>query len=496
MWRRLISVLIWLAFLFLVGVEAQGQYKRPTTDPPTSSDLLTYDGQEKTVIVQLVNLTPYPIQLKNTSLDALAPSPSSTSITDADKANMLNRDRDYNKSFMFAPLGIPRTIPGAPLQAFEPQYLDENKTPNPDYIPGWKNTETRPYTMVFSWDDFGGVRADNWLKWTVKGVVYCTDWRQPDPTVKGKCYAEGTRDVDLGLWMYRIAQHPSSVNTKFLPPLLKSYLTVIMETLGIVSDPINPIAWVLEFLAVDELADSIKEAKFEDENKEPNVGNKLYLASYAVPDDTSFCSTHTDQDCTPSKMTPAETGDAVSSVWDPRGAGPCPWGCSFYGDGPLTAAEANLVVTVHVFRGHQGPPCSSNNLQYCKDSYSCNISCSLGSLPMYMITVMRDEEYGTGGVGSYALTSEAASEETLTPAERRVRLFLLQAGAGSIRALLRQYDRSTALPVLRSVVQNLDATERQVLRQMVQDMMAGNRPTKSERDLVHLIATRLRALLK
>jgi hypothetical protein len=72
MTQAAIRIFLSAALLLLLGIAAERQltcagspcYKRPAADPPTYADLLTYDGQQKTVVVQILNLTPYDIQLK------------------------------------------------------------------------------------------------------------------------------------------------------------------------------------------------------------------------------------------------------------------------------------------------------------------------------------------------------------------------------------------------------------------------------------------------
>jgi hypothetical protein len=578
-----------VALLLLLGIAAEGQltcagsacYKRPAADPPTYADLLAYDGQEKTIVVQIVNITPYDIQLKGLS-DAdlhnttLAPPLASSSVTATDITNMLNTDRDNRKSFMFAPLGIPRFIPRAPAQAFEPKYLpsppNPANTPNPNYIEGWTNTETRPYTMVFSWDDHDGMRQDNWVKWTVKGVKYCTQpheytvdnkvvWLCDDPP--GPNTPSGTRDVDLGLWMYRIANPPTKVESALFPPMLKSTLNEALALMGLALEPENPLDWIHMFQATKELVESVPE--FTAHNTEPDAGDKLYLASYAIPHDVSFCTAVIASNlltCPPTVLYPTpdnpdvQTGDAVYSFWPAQEAGPCTiWGngvvnvsgttvtwvsgdlfssewkglkiifknatvygvssvttnksltltssagtltnanytvqgCHSLADGPYAASEAELVVTAHLLRGQPTPKCPSST-----DNTTTNYQCKVGRVPMFMVTVMRPEEFVVPTVGGSAQLL-GASDTTLTPQLRAIRQFLLQAGAERIRAMLdQQPDRRTGLVVLRSVVEALNLTQRQVARQMVRDMLMGNQPTHEERELVQFVAAQLQAQL-
>jgi len=53
--QRSIMIFTSLALLLLLGVEAQGQGKY-TRHPPTSADLLSHEGTQKTLVVQLLQI--------------------------------------------------------------------------------------------------------------------------------------------------------------------------------------------------------------------------------------------------------------------------------------------------------------------------------------------------------------------------------------------------------------------------------------------------------
>jgi hypothetical protein len=197
--QRSFRVLGSLCFLLLLGLVARGQtYQRPTPPanggPPTGADLEVYDGASHSLVVQVLNLTPYDIQFVDT--------PGVTwSVTSADETEMQNRD-GAKKSFMFAPVGIPSLLPAAPAQDFVPNYItlpDGHMVWNPAYDPTWEDTTTHPYPMVISWDDQGGFKVNNWVYWTVKNVPYvlCSDLNNASICVSHH------QDVQLGLWMYR-----------------------------------------------------------------------------------------------------------------------------------------------------------------------------------------------------------------------------------------------------------------------------------------------------
>ena len=528
--RKLLNIAYSVAFLLLLGAKAQAQYLRPPSDPPTDSDLLSYDGQEKTVIVEIINSTPYDIYLKDTHL---VPAPSSTppppltstSVTTTDQTEMLDRDRHNEKSFMFAPTGIPWYMPGAPLEAFH----------NPDE--NYRNTFTKPFTMAFSWDDHGGFNPDNWVKWTVRQVEYCTAGYS-DAKNQWHCTDSRHGDVDLGLWMYRIQKQPDKVDSIFFPTFIKDFFNEALALAGLVADPANILGWISMAQATKDLA--LDPTEFMKSNSMPDEGNKLYLASYVIPADSSFCSqvSHTGMaDCSPALMAlrrstctstgctaTDKTGDAVASKWGADAAGACDWagGCPTIGQGPAFAPEAELVVTVHLLRSQPAPHCIPASDPYVPDPD--NYSCPLGRLNLYTITIMRPTEFAvsalSGGSIEPTLTSTSAtggqvlgaaqndsiddnvaaatddSTDPVTAERRRIRQFLLQAGAGPLRHTLKEQGLSGLL-ALRAVVQDyLNLTQRQQLHQMVSHMLAGDRPTNEERELVKYITRQFETQMK
>jgi hypothetical protein len=457
-----------LCFLLLLGLAAQAQeYQRPkpTADggPPTYADLETYDGVSRTLTVQLLNLTPYDIQFVH--------APGVTwSITSADETQMQDRNNAFS-CFMFVPVGIPSLIPAAPPQNF----LGPG---DPSYDPNYVDTTTHPYSMVFAWNDSGSFvydinnntlcefMVDNWVKWTVKGVRYIS-CDNSNPPVCAYRY----QDVDLGLWMYRI-KPTFKLSSSFLPVLVDS-LKVIFRALALPVEATNPVAWIHEFLTLEELAKGITE--FEKENTQENDGNKMWVASYVIPNPTSNCVRANSTGCTPSTLTPDDTGDAVYSQWTGTFAGACTEDASGQWNCPYDAAEAMLVVSVHLLRGQKAQQCDPN--LYPK-------ICPLGSEPVVMITVMRADDFAAGSIAGASANPKD-----------KIRRFLSRAGAGRIRNLLKKQGRPGLLE-LRSVIEGLDPAQRLVLREMIRTMGSGRRPTKQERQLVHSLADALKEALK
>lgn len=448
--------------LLSLGALAQ-EYQRPepgaADGPPTAADLGTYDGVSRSLTVQLLNLTPYDIQFAHT--------PGVTwSITSADETQMRDRTNSA-KSFMFLPVGIPSLIPAAPPENF----LDPG---DPGYDANYVDAKTHPYSMVFAWDDHGGFVVDNWVKWTVKGVEYLS-CDKSNPPVCG--YRD--QDVDLGLWMYRI-EPTFKYSSSFLPILVDS-LKVVLKAVKLAVEFENPAAWVHAFLALGELEKGITE--FQKENAQENDGNKMWVASYVIPNPTSNCvRANSGSGCTPSTLAPDDSGDAVYSQWTGTFAGACTevepgqWNC------PYDAAEAMLVVSVHLLRGQKAIQC---------DPTFYPNECPLGSEPVVMITVMRAEDFA---IGTLAGASPSLSSGKKAPTDK-VRLFLLQAGASRIRQLLEKKE-PTGLFELRSVITGLDLAQQGVLREMIRSMGSGRRPTRQERQLLHLVADELQARLK
>jgi hypothetical protein len=501
--QRSFRVLVSLCFLLLLGVGAQGQgYTRPMRTPdggaPTDADIVLYNGASNTLTVQLLNLTPYDIQFVHTS------EVTSWSITSANEASMQDGNHTA-KSFMFVPAGIPTLVPRAPEEDFltDPKWqattfypagteiVDSNgyvevvlragtsgateptwnKTPGGTTADGsvtwtkYVDTVTHPYAMVFAWDDRGGFVEDNWVKWTIKGVKY-------------SCDKNGCRDVSLGLWMYR-NKPTSKLMSASLYDLVKKSLWGVLDTFTLLVEIENPMAWAHEFLAVTEVVKTSTE--FAKENSQENDGAKMWVASYVIPHPTSNC-VRWQQEGTGSKCQPAPltADDAVVSQWSGDIAGPC-YDVAGKTTCPNDAAEGELVVSVHVLRGQKA--------KQCDPVYYPN-KCPLGNEPVVMITVMRAGDFV---VGTLAGATRNLSSGAEIPTDK-IRLFLLQAGAGRIGELLEKQGR-LGLLVLRSLVEGLDPAQQQVLREMVRTMGSGRLPTQQERQLVHLLADELKARL-
>jgi len=276
---------------------AAAQYTRPTTKPPTQADLELQESKSKTVVVRLVNLTPYALEQDLAGISA---------------GVSLDTNRKTAKSLMFAPVGWPgNNIPGLNgTWSQDPTSKEWAFTPDPN-----NNSSLHPYNFVMSWDDNGGYVTDNSMGWTIKDV-----------------YNTGhalTQDVPLRLWFSRIK--PDSPLKSALD-VFKVVRDAILEVIHLAEAVIDPTAlsvWEV-FVGAQETA----EAGFEAANSlDDGVNPKMYVAAYPLPDNPK-CGAN----CQPSAITTGSNGksvDAVAAQW-----------ATDTGD-----YSSNVVVTTHLLRG-------------------------------------------------------------------------------------------------------------------------------------------------
>ncbi len=151
----------------------------------------------------------------------------------------------------------------------------------------------------------------------------------------------------------------------------------------------------------------------------------------------------------------------------------------------MVAAEGELVVSAHLLRGQWTPWCPED-----PPGDGTNYVCKLGSLSVFMITIVRHDDFGAATLASAAPLTAPAGANT-----DKMRLFLLQAGAGRIHGLLQGHGRA-GLVALRAAIRELSPAQHLLFRQMVLSMSSGRLPTKDERELVQSLAVALRARLK
>ena len=258
---------------------------------PSVADLTFGHGKTKTVVIRLLNMTPYNITAE--SLPQLA--------------GYTNTNRSTHKSFMFAPLGIPTSVPGIKgTWTFDPV---------PDlyvFTPSKDNVGLHPYNFVVSWDDQGGYVTDSTLTWTVHDVYSA---------------AHGIRkDVPLRFWLTR--EKPSKA---LLGEVFAIITKVIKTAVSLLTEPERPLVWVEAFTAAKEISKDGEEA-FEAANESAD-GDKMYFSAYAVPETCLGANCASLQTITPSDS--GETTDAVDAQW-----------ASTTG-----SVSSELVVTTQVLRG-------------------------------------------------------------------------------------------------------------------------------------------------
>src|SRR5512146_1218744 len=270
-----------LVVYFILNSTGNAQY---THTPPTGVDLVSYGGNANTLVVQVVNVTPYPIQFKEASLSM---------------QDQMDQDRKTEKSFMIAPVGVPQLIPRAPEQAFVLPYLP-NGQPNPDYDPDYVNTETRPYSFVLSWDDKGGYVEDNSLTWTIKGVE-CFE------AYVNQHYCQPTEGVDLGVC--RILKAATPPTAGYYWDLVKTILSRALSIVAVVIAPESPRTWTSFFLGTGSIVDksgfNLQQLTADEGSEDAAAQNeKWYIAAFPIPYKTVPCYT-SDPECTPT----TDTGD-------------------------------------------------------------------------------------------------------------------------------------------------------------------------------------------
>jgi len=328
------------ALLLVAAAAASGQTSyypaNQTTNP--SVDLLTYSGRAKSIVVQILNLSPYDIRYTTP-----APVAGVESLKD-----MVDKNRWLKKSFVFAPVGVPNFLPRVPPEAI---------VGDPAYRPDYVNTVTHPYSMVFAWDDNGGFVSKSSVFWTVEDVKYQV------------CSTTGCiwhiANVPLGLFMSRIA--PTTTPKSGGLALLVGQIKTIINMVKIAKSPLSPFGWYGAYTTQTELANEyelLARQMAEDE------AGKMYVTAYAIPDMTTDCykKNPTGYTCGPSA---AYADDATDAQWSDVFGGP---------------AASTLMVTTHVLRGQRALETWSGSSDHGR----------IGYLPIVMVTIMTADQYAAG----------------------------------------------------------------------------------------------------
>lgn len=435
MQRRFPTLLLLAWSLMFSGfANAQGWWHSPG-----NADVVTNAGIANTLVVKLVNLTPYDITLKEDQLpnSYLFQDPNNLS----DQYGTTAMDPDVRKSFMFAPMGVPPTLPRVPAEAFN----------NPDYV----NTTTKPYNFVLGWDDRDGTVAQNWVTWTIKGVE-CVDPRCTVPA----------EDVNLGLFITRVDPN-KELTAKDYWHLAKDVLIRVTNFVAILVVPENPLAWKDFILSTGEIAKG--EAALDDTQNAGDLGKKWYVAAYPFPEPGSYCAGQT-VPCSPSNSV---ASDAAEANWSAGNAG---------------FTQQEIVVTTELRRGVA--PVQAYD---CGGSNKSDILGKLGSAPVAVVTVMTLDEW------LYATTTSMADGIATAPSssggKKPSNNSQVAAAAQLLRTTLQQSGRPGILTLV-SIIHKLNRQERKVLLDAYETWRAGQPLDVRHQTMLYNLAVHLRNQLK
>lgn len=280
---------------------ADSDYTRPDNDkiPPTPADLVMVDTLSNTLVIRMLNLTPYTI----------------TQDPDYLPADNQNSDRKDHQSMMYAPVGWPKTLPALQGTWTVDEHGFEMFVPDPD-----NNSSLHPLNFVVTWDDQGDYVKNSTIGWTIK-----------DADDVGHTQ---TQDVPLRFWFTRI--EPETGLHSALFKLIADAIFEFVHLCSAFDDPESPLSWIETFVGAAELADGVDE--FNEENSKDTGGPKMYFAAYVVPDNCPNGSI-----CTPAVVSTDGKGDTTDAV-------DVQWSNSLGG-----YFAANFVVTTLLLRGEDDP---------------------------------------------------------------------------------------------------------------------------------------------
>lgn len=269
-------VLLALGVTLGLAMDATAAYTRPTTKPPTDADLVMIGGAAKTLVVRILNLTPYII-----TYDA------QNSTVKGTTGSQDDLDRGNAKSMMFAPVGWYDNLPGVMGDwSYDEASASWVFTPEPG-----ANDSLHPYSFVLSWDDNDKHVDNSTMSWNITNVGHGTT----------------LQSVPVRIWITR--DNPSDkLRGGPMFELVSNCVSEVIRLSALAIEPENPLAWWDAFLATKELASS----GFDAANAQETGGDKMYVAAYAVPDSTSPCYNN-GQNCIMSIMK-ASTGDSNDGV--------------------------------------------------------------------------------------------------------------------------------------------------------------------------------------
>lgn len=394
-------------------------------DGTTPADLVMQDGHGKTVIVKILNLTPYTMEAVSASL-----------------ADQTDRNRATAKSFTFAPVGVPSPIP-----------------PGTDATGLHGDTTAHPRSMVVAWNDGPGTVARSHFMWTMKGV----DWHDcGSPGCVLACCPKKS-DAVMGLWLTR--DEPEDFGADMFA-FMMSVVDEAISLIGLVLDPLNPLSWYGAFQGALDMADDLQ--FLADQAKELGTV-PLYVSAYTIPERNRECYQRNNAltwaattglppppegylACTPG-TTVGESGDGYAAQWGDTQSGPAP---------------SEIVALTTVMRGRlaeQGLAGQDNN--------------KLGYAPVVMVTVMTATQYDAAHVlqlararppmaGAQPGTNDLEKEKIV----REARRFREKYGDEGRRALA-------------WVIASYGPEQRQLLRDTVLTLLERNAISKEQEKFVH-----------
>lgn len=401
---------ILLALALIAGTAATASaYTRPTTSPPTGADMVLINGHSWSMGIRILNLTPYEIVEDLTAITVKG----STDI-----------NRKTHKSMMFAPVGWPIKLPAVPGQ-----WWQDPLTYSWAFRPDSPNYAIHPYSFALAWDDQGGYVTNSTMGWTIKGVYT-------------KAHGPQTKDVGLRMWFTRVKPDKPLLGADF--EFISACIVQFVDVIGVALDPLNPIAWLDVFVATKEL----KNSAFEVANSEETGGDKMYFASYALPDPGSDVDSYGPNWDPATKMSTSEANDGVSTQWTDAA-----------GDYAST-----IVVTTHLLRGDDLDTSSQGGFGCC------------GTAPIAMVTVWTSDQW------NYAKTANVLSPLRADHDGRRINT-LLRLGSKKQRM-----DRYLLFAMLYN---SMDAEQIKLYREAFEQLMQGHRLTGKHKGLLKAIATAL-----
>jgi hypothetical protein len=371
--------------------------------------MVLINGHSLSMGIRILNLTPYEIVEDPTAITAKG----STDIS-----------RKTHKSMMFAPVGWPIKFPAVPGQ-----WWQDPLTYSWAFRPDSPNYAIHPYSFALAWDDQGGYVTNSTMGWTIKGVYT-------------KAHGPQTKDVGLRMWFTRIKPEDKLLGADF--GFISACIVQFVDVIGVALDPANPIAWLDVFVATKEL----KNSAFEMENCEESGGDKMYFASYVLPDPGSDVDIHGPSWDPATRMSTSESNDGVTTQWTDAA-----------GDYAST-----IVVTTHLLRGYDLDTSTQGGFGCC------------GTTPMAMVTVWTSDQW-----------EYAKAANTLSP-------LMMDYDGLRINSLLRQGDRDQRRQrylQFAMLYNSMDAKQIKAYRQAFEQLRKHQRLTGKLKMLLQAMATAL-----